>query len=137
MRAFFDSSALAKRYIDEPGSGEVEGILRRTEELAVSVLCPPEIVSALVRKLREHLLSPASVSKAKAAFFHELEEMAVCPITPAVVESAIALIESFPLRTLDAVQLAGAMEWKAEAFVSADKRQTAAARQAGIRVIEV
>ncbi|MBM3294849.1 MAG: type II toxin-antitoxin system VapC family toxin [Candidatus Aminicenantes bacterium] len=52
-------------------------------------------------------------------------------------DSTIALIESFPLRTLDAVQLAGAMEWKAEAFVSADKRQTAAARQAGMRVIEV
>ncbi|MBM3311320.1 MAG: type II toxin-antitoxin system VapC family toxin [Candidatus Aminicenantes bacterium] len=137
MRAFFDSSALAKRYIEEPGSEEVEGLLKRTEELAVSVLCPAEIVSALARKLRERRLSPDSANKAKAAFLHELEEMAVCPVTPAVLESAIVLIESFALRTLDAIHLASALEWKADAFVSADKRQTSAARKAGMRAIEV
>ena len=50
MKTLFDSSAFAKRYVDEDGSQEVDEICQATSILAVSVLCVPEIVSALNRQ---------------------------------------------------------------------------------------
>jgi predicted nucleic acid-binding protein len=137
MRAYFDSSALVKRYVEEPGSDEVEEILGRTEELAVGILCPPEIVSALARKRRERQISLSQVIEAKTAFFRELEEMAVCGLTKSVVETAIRFIELVPLRTLDALHLACAADWNAEAVVSADRKQLEAAKKLGLRVIGI
>ena len=49
MKIFFDSSAFAKRYIDEPGSDSVEAICQNATELALSVICMPEIISAMNR----------------------------------------------------------------------------------------
>jgi PIN domain nuclease of toxin-antitoxin system len=57
LNVFFDSSALAKRYIDEKGSDRVQAILSSASALAVSVICVPEIVSALCRRRRERKLS--------------------------------------------------------------------------------
>jgi predicted nucleic acid-binding protein len=50
LNVFFDSSALAKRYIEEKGSDQVQAILSSASALAVSVICVPEIVSALCRR---------------------------------------------------------------------------------------
>ena len=52
MNAFFDSSALAKRYVDEPGSERVSEILRSASALGVSILTPTEIVSAPYQAIR-------------------------------------------------------------------------------------
>ncbi len=46
MRVVLDSSSLAKRYVQEPGSAEVEEILLGTSELGLSIICVPEIASA-------------------------------------------------------------------------------------------
>jgi PIN domain nuclease of toxin-antitoxin system len=57
LNVFFDSSALAKRYINEKGSDRVQVILSSASALAVSVICVPEIASALCRRRRERKLS--------------------------------------------------------------------------------
>jgi hypothetical protein len=57
LNVFLDSSALAKRYIEEKGSDQVQAILSSASALAVSVICVPEIVSALCRRRRERKLS--------------------------------------------------------------------------------
>ena len=57
LNVFFDSSALAKRYIEEKGSDQVQAILSSAAALAVSVICVPEIVSALCRLRRERKFS--------------------------------------------------------------------------------
>ena len=49
MKTFFDSSAFAKRYVEEPGSQTVDSLCREATEVALSVLCVPEIISALMR----------------------------------------------------------------------------------------
>ena len=54
MKLSVDSSALAKRYIQEPGSEELEIFLQRASELAFSIILLPEVISALNRRLREH-----------------------------------------------------------------------------------
>jgi predicted nucleic acid-binding protein len=137
MKAFFDSSGLAKRYIKEQGSDKVERALMDASEVAVSLVCPPEIISALSRLSRQGSISASQYDLAKNAFFTDIEDMAICAVTVPVVHKAIDLIEGFPLRTLDALHIACALDWRAEVFVSADRRQLAAASESGLRVFLV
>ena len=58
MNLFCDSSALAKRYIADETSNDLDKLLQGSSSLAVSVLCLPEIISDLCRRLRERSLTP-------------------------------------------------------------------------------
>ncbi len=118
MRTFFDSSGLAKRYIREPGSDKVDRLLAAATDTAVSLVGPVEIISALGRLRRESRLTAKAFAQIKRALFLDVEDMTVCNITVPVAERAIALLETHPLRTLDALHVAGALEWEAELFVS-------------------
>jgi predicted nucleic acid-binding protein len=137
MKAFFDSSGLAKRYIKERGSDKVEQALNDASEVAVSLICAPEIVSALSRLSRQGSISAPQYDLSKSAFFFDIEDMAICAITVPVVHKAIGLVERFPLRTLDALHIACALEWRADVFVSSDRRQLAAAAESGLRILPV
>ena len=57
MKTFFDSSAYAKRFIEEKGSSIVEDICLQTSSLGLSIICIPEIISALNRQVRERNIS--------------------------------------------------------------------------------
>ncbi len=59
MKLAVDSSSFAKRYVEEIGSKELELILEDASELAFSVVLVPEVISALNRRLREHVLTYA------------------------------------------------------------------------------
>ena len=60
MWAYFDTSALVKRYIDEVGRRQVLQLLRRHECVASAVL-PVELRSALRRRVAEGTLEAARV----------------------------------------------------------------------------
>jgi uncharacterized protein len=134
LNVFFDSSALAKRYIDEKGSDRVEAILSSASALAVSVICVPEIVSALCHRRRERKLSTAEYRRAKASMLLDIDDATVLAVTEEVIGRAVALLEQFPLRSADALHIACASEWSTDLFVSADDRQCQAARACGLRV---
>jgi predicted nucleic acid-binding protein len=134
LNVFLDSSALAKRYIEEKGSDRVQAILSSASVLAVSVICVPEIVSALCRRRREHKLSTEEYRNAKASVLSDLDDATVIGITEEVVAQAVALLERFPLRSADALHVACAAEWSTDLFVSADNRQCRAARAHGLKV---
>lgn len=134
MRAFLDSSAFAKRFIDEPGSDAVRTICARATMLGLSVLCVPEIISALNRRRREHRLGPKDYREVRRRVLADVEDAEIVQLTPEVIGSAIGILEAGPIRTLDAIQVAAALEWKADLFVSADLRQLAAARRAGLKM---
>lgn len=137
MRVFFDSSALAKRYHREPGSAKVEEALRQTSTLVVSILCIPEIVSALCRLKREGHLLPLEYHHVKQAVLRDLADATVCTLTPAVITRAIDVLERNPVRASDALHVACAAETGAFLFVTADARQASAARGARLRVESV
>ena len=131
---FFDSSALAKRYIEEKGSNQVQAILSSASTLAVSVICVPEFVSALCRRRRERKISPEEYRNAKAAILSDMDDATVIGITEEVIAEAVALLEQFPLRSADALHVACAWALSTDRFVSADNRQCKAARARGLRV---
>ena len=137
MRTFFDSSGLAKRYIRERGSEKVKEVLAGASEVAVSLIAPPEIVSALCRLRRQNAISAAQYGQAKKGLFADIEDMTICNVTVPVIGRAIELLERHPLRTMDALHLACAIEWRADLFVSSDRRQTSAALKSGLRVVQI
>ena len=54
--AYFDTSALIKRYVRERGSTRVVSLMRR-HELLSSAITPVEVMSALSRRRRDRELS--------------------------------------------------------------------------------
>jgi len=132
MKTLFDSSAFAKRYVEEEGSREVDALCLAASTLALSVVCVPEIISALNRRLREKRLSARDYLAAKSRLSEEVADAVIINLTPEVIARMVYLLEGNPLRALDAIHIACALEWGAELFVSCDDRQIKAARRAGL-----
>jgi predicted nucleic acid-binding protein len=137
MNLFADSSALAKRYIADEKSGDLEELLQSANNLAVSMLCLPEIVSALCRRRRERFLTTTQYKVAKAALEADLKDAAVIAIIDEVLLRSIILLESFSLRASDAIHISSAILWQADVFVSSDDRQCAAAKASGLQVTQL
>ena len=134
MRTFFDSSAFAKRFIEEPGSDEVEKICQKTESIGLSSLCLPEILSALNRRVREKSISRKSYFIIKKRLLEEIEDADLINVIPEIIARSILLLEKNKLRTIDAVHLASAIIWETDLFISADQRQIAVAKKSGLNV---
>jgi len=66
MRVYFDSSALAKRYIEETGTAEVMAWCERADELALSVVAIPELISAFCRLRREGRITDDQSTRASS-----------------------------------------------------------------------
>ena len=137
MNVFLDSSALAKRYVQESGSDRIEEILSSASSLGVSVISLSEVVSALCRRRREAKLTQHQYLRAKQALFEDIEDASVVNVTDQVVARAVELLERWRLRSSDSLHVASAAEWSAQLFVSADERQCAAARGYGLQVEEL
>ncbi|MFP5407208.1 MAG: type II toxin-antitoxin system VapC family toxin [Gammaproteobacteria bacterium] len=135
MRVYFDSSAFAKRYIDEAGTVEVLEWCERASELALSIIAVPELISAFRRLTREGRLNDDQYRSVKADLLADIADAIVCDTTPEVIGHAIRAIESHVLRGMDAIHIGAALACSAEVFVSADGRQCDAARALGLRVI--
>lgn len=101
------------------------------------VICLPELVSTLARLLREKKLTKGDYAKLKQAAAADLADADICQFTPAVLSSAITLLEASPLRAMDALHVACAQAAGADLFVSADHRQLEAARKAGLKIEDV
>lgn len=132
MKLAVDSSSFAKRYVQEIGSEQLELILGRASELAFSVILVPEIVSGLNRRLREHILTVADYRAVKKQLLDDVKDSTILQITPSVVSRSVKLLEGNVLRTLDSLHVACALEWKADLFVTSDRRQFLAAKRAGL-----
>jgi uncharacterized protein len=137
VNLFADSSALAKRYIADEQSEEFDRLLQSSNNLAVSVLCLPEIISALCRRRRERALTPSEYAAAKAALERDLADATVIAMIDEVLQGSVSLLESHPLRASDAIQISSALEWQADLFVSADSRQCSAAKANGLEVVRL
>ncbi|MCG2659947.1 MAG: type II toxin-antitoxin system VapC family toxin [Kiritimatiellae bacterium] len=133
MKAFFDSSAFAKRYIEEPGSAVADEICMTIDQLGLSVICLPEIISALNRRLREKTIAREQYGLTKQRLSDDIRDADIINLTPEVVTQAIMMLEVLPLRTMDALHLACAYVWGAELFVSADKLQVKGAERFGLK----
>jgi uncharacterized protein len=128
---FFDTSVLVKIYHDEAGSDTVGQIVTARGNVArISRLAVGELTSAFAIKVRTRVITREDTEQ----LLHEFREdilsgkLEVFSITDTEYSAAERLIErygfDFRLRTLDAVQLAVALELRerglADYFVTAD-----------------
>lgn len=134
---FLDSSAMAKRYINEPGSDAVQSFCNQATEVGISVICLPEVVSALCRLIRENKLVYSQYILLKQALVSDGENSEICNITPGVISMTTAVLEKTSSRAMDAIHIASAIQWHADLFISADMRQINAAEQFGLRISQV
>jgi len=137
LRVFFDTSALVKRYVEEPGSDQVQELCAGADSLTLSVLCFPEMISTLNRLVREKRIHGSTYGELKARMLEDLGDAEVVNLTPGVVARAVRFLETSPLRALDALPLGCAAEVEADVVVSADDRQLEAGRRAGLPVVDV
>ena len=133
MKLAVDSSSFAKRYVQEVGSDKLDHFLQNASELAFCVILIPEIVSGLNRLLREKVFTIADYRTIKKQLLEDIKDVTVLQITPSVVSRSLKLLERHVLRAMDALHVACALEWKADLFLTADRRQFSAAKKTGLR----
>ena len=140
---YFDTSAFVKFYIEEDGSGTVQGLLEdaRSHTLIISDLTILEARSAIRRRERE-----GTVSVERAAHIIEqigedrTERFLTQDLSSAMMSEAARLIDAHLLRALDALQLAGCLVLRQQRFVEstfvcADNRLLDAASQEGLNIL--
>ena len=134
MRVFFDSSAFVKRYVSEAGTDKVLEWCDQATEIGLSGVALPEIIAAFCRLRREGRIDDTQYRQLKSLLLADIEDVAVCDLTPEVLAQSIASLETNVLRGMDAIHIGSAVALKADVFISADQRQRDAAIRAGLRV---
>jgi predicted nucleic acid-binding protein len=143
---FFDTSALVKYYHVENGTPEVTRIVSQPgNEIRVSILGIVETQSAFAMKVRAGVLDRQSALALRARLMLDIAAGALRPhaLTGDHFEAAEHLITRYAfstrLRTLDALQLAVALDLKDQGlvdhFVAADLALLDVAALAGLDVI--
>ena len=132
MKLLVDSSAFAKRYVQEYGSEQIDNYLQQASELALCIILMPEIISGLNRRLREQILTVKDYNKLKNQLLEDVHDATVIQITPPVISHAVKLLEKNTLRAMDSLHVACALEWKSDLFLTSDKRQFLAAKNFGL-----
>jgi hypothetical protein len=133
MKLLVDSSSFAKRYIQEAGSDKLDDLLQHAADLALCVILLPELVSGLNRRLREGGLTARDYRQSKKQLLYDVRDATVLQLTPAVIARSVKLLETNVLRAMDALHVACALEWKADLFVTSDKKQFEAALNSGLK----
>lgn len=136
---FVDTSALAKRYLDEIGSVWTLGWIEPPADniVVVSELSSIEIFSLFARRQRENKLTAISAASLRVDFLlHVEQEYLTVLLDNVIVRQAQTLVTNYMLRTLDAIQLACVLQAVSTlgtpmSFVSADNNLLAAARAEG------
>ncbi len=144
MIFFFDTSALIKRYLHEKGSAHIRRLLQTGGAIFYQTfLAPVEITSALYRHHRGGQISIDQLSfLLKSYAVHSHRDYLLVPYSEALIDMAEALISRHPLRALDAIQLASALQLRRSLptgaptliFLSADDRLVSTACQEHLQV---
>ena len=135
--AYFDTSALITRYVNERGRREVLQLLRKND-CVISAVLPVEVRSALRRRVAEGTLDDARIPAILQRFTADRAFWTLIEVSREVLASAETLSAAHPLRALDAIHVASAQMFATRigsstfTFVSADTRQTTAAGALGM-----
>lgn len=138
---YLDASALAKLYVDEPGSDDLEHALLGRRDLLVSDLAITEIVSAASRRVRQRDLTQRDAARLHRQILADVTagEFRRLELTISAHREAERLLlhlgTTTALRSADALHLALATLAPAAAFITYDRQlRDAAARTGGFEL---
>ena len=136
---YFDTSAIAKWYLNETFSEEVEAYLQAHGPVEISSLTAVEMRSLLARRQRDGSIDAVTAGRAFATFeadvFHG--HLVRHPVEDSHLFGASNLIARYPdlpLRTLDALQLAIALDLQVHTIATADRVMADASEVIGLSV---
>jgi predicted nucleic acid-binding protein len=140
LQAYFDTSALVKRYVAESGSCEVARLLAEAEYQAVSIVAEAELPAALARAVRAGTLTQRDGATALKAWEQDRDDLLWIQLPQATTRLASQLAWQDGLRGYDAIHLATALWWQANlgqqlVVVTYDRELWRAAGQHGLSVV--
>ena len=133
---YFDSSALVKLVLDEPGSDIAAQLWNGCDAALSSRLAYPEVCAALAAARRNHDLTEPKALEAATEWELFWESMRPVELSAAVERVAGQLAPLYSLRGADAVHLASALAVDLTGLTVAvwDRRLHAGAAAAGLAV---
>jgi len=146
MLYYFDTSALVKRYVQEPGTPWVIALCDSTagHTIATARITKVEAAAALASKRRGGDLLQGDYAQVLQIIADDfLSEYTLVEATPTVVDLAVELTQRHKLRGYDAVQLASGLTLNTTLtqaqlpeimFISSDNDLLAAAQDEGLMV---
>lgn len=133
MALYVDTSALLKRYVDEPDSDRAVELLASDPDLVTGRHAIVE-----VRRNLAKILDPVDAAAARVDFIKDLRSFALIELDANTCELAASIAEETGVRTLDSFHLGAAMRLGGGVgFLTFDIRQAVAARQLGLAVTGV
>jgi predicted nucleic acid-binding protein len=138
---FFDTSALVKRYYDEPGTEFVDSLITDDDtKVVLTSIAVIETVSAFRRKYNRDDISDGVLNELLASFFEEaLSEFLILPTEESLLINSFELVLEDDLRALDSLQLSAALSVSENVedlvFVSADKELVDVAESNGLNAV--
>ena len=135
MTLYVDSSALLKRYVAEHDSTRADELLRSDPDLVTARHTMVEVRRNLTR-----LLEGRDLADGRAAFAEDIRAFALVELDAATMDLSAQISELTGARTLDALQLAVALDLHRKAaidrVVSADRDLLAVAAVEGLSVFD-
>jgi predicted nucleic acid-binding protein len=113
LQAYFDTSALVKRYIEEAGSRDVMRLMDAAEHQAVSVVAEAELPAALARAVRMGVITQQDGDAALRAWEVDCEDLLWIQLPQVMARQAGQLARRDGLRGYNALHLATAFWWQA------------------------
>ena len=135
MRILFDTSALLKRYLPEPGRDAVLEWVGQARPAVAAPHCKVEIYSALSRVRRDTGAGEDAYRRTCAEVERNFSDFEVISLTPVLERAAIRSLESSPMRAMDALHVGAAIVAGVDLFVTADIRQYEGAQAAGLKAV--
>lgn len=141
ISSYFDTSALAKWYINESRSDDVEKYIQGHGPVYISDLTVVEMRCLLARRRREKNITSMMEAEIFATFQEDMRQgfLTCYPIPEGMATGTInliALLADIPVRTLDALHLMIARELPAEVLITADRIMAKGAKALGMKVVQ-
>ena len=143
---YFDTSAIVKRYIDEPGTVTIDRLFEDADSESgfyTSFLSLLEFTSVITRSANAGRLERDAAFTVLANFRQDTEAIfRLWPLDASILRAAVAVVENHSLRSADAIHLATAasifgLAPDSEAIlVSSDRELLSAAARSGTGVLD-
>ncbi len=139
MILYLDTSAIAKRYLVEKGSAEVEALIHQADAIGTSLITRAEVSAAIAKAVRTSSLTREAGEKILRDFRRHWPEVGSLQISETLIAEADFLAWTYSLRGYDAIHLASARLWQEAlnepvTLATFDRQLWAAAKQASIDV---
>ena len=141
---YFDTSALFKRYIVEPGTELVDKLFSTANMVFISNLTIVEFISNLKRLTDiDGIIDHRAFEAIKNEFFNEISGgvINIESLTSSMIVNAAGLLENKYITPIDSLQLSTALALKKKyqdlEFVSADYKLSVLAEEYGLKVIHI